>query len=104
MDVPVALARKSVCFGRPSPHCVVQIAMKPLVDTEPLSRTEKETFAWGLANGCPVGTELPNCPLAAVRMLPLKERYAMVRAMSDLQLDEILTHHTQCVGRRLAKL
>ena len=74
--------------------------MKPLFDAEPLKRKEKEML--GLANGCPMGDELPTCPLAAVRTRPLREPYAMIRGMNDEQLDEILAHHTQCVSRREA--
>ena len=76
--------------------------MKPLVDAELLECKAKEMFAWGLANGCPIGDELPTCPLAAVRTRPLRERYAMIREISDQHLAEILAHHTQCVSRRQA--
>lgn len=74
--------------------------MRPPDDVDPLSRSEKEAFAWGLANGCPIGDELPGCPLAAVRTMPLKDRFAVIRGMTDGQLDEILAHHTQCIRRR----
>ena len=57
----------------------------------------KMTRVLGLMIDCPMGKALDNCPAKNVRTLPLQERIALVKQMEESQLNEIITHHRQCL-------
>ncbi|RMG39829.1 MAG: hypothetical protein D6719_12365 [Candidatus Dadabacteria bacterium] len=67
---------------------------------EELHRKYKKVWARGLIVACPFGKELPDCPLREVRKLPLKERFKILEAMPEEELDRILEHHEKCSARR----
>jgi len=64
---------------------------------------KKRIWARGLLVECPFKIPLVDCPLKAVRRLPIKERIAKVDEMSDTVLDIVLAHHWECQKKRGAK-
>ncbi len=65
-----------------------------------LAQEDKVIWVQGLMIDCPMGKALESCPAKDVRTLPLRERLALVKQMDEGQLDEIITHHKQCLRER----
>jgi len=62
----------------------------------------KKTWVQGLMVECPFGKALATCPAKDLRVLPIEERFKLVRQMEESQIDEIITHHRQCLKEREA--
>ena len=62
---------------------------------------EKRSWVKLLLVKCPLGLEIPNCPLKEIRMLPLGSRMALVNSMSDEEIGSIIEHHQNCQKIRL---
>ena len=61
----------------------------------------KRTWVLGLIIDCPLGKALDTCPAKHIRNLPLEERVALVKAMEQSQLQEIIMDHKQCFKERV---
>lgn len=60
----------------------------------------KLVWVTGLMIRCPMGTALPNCPLASVRELPVEDRIKLTDEMDEARLDEIIEYHEACLRVR----
>jgi len=65
-----------------------------------LSLENKITWVQGLMVECPFGKTLATCPAKDLRVLPLEERFKLVKQMEESQIDEIIAHHIQCLKER----
>ena len=54
----------------------------------------------GLAVACPHHTSLDECPANDLRVLPLCERIARIKAMSENDLVGIIAKHETCLSGR----
>lgn len=66
----------------------------------------RDNRAWvkGLVMGCPFDDPIPECPLEAMRKLPVADRLRRVNAMTDQDLAEIISHHKKCLEIREEEL
>ncbi len=65
-----------------------------------LTLKDKETWVQGLVIDCPMGKPLETCPAKDIRVMPPRERFALVKQMTESQLDEIIAHHRRCLKER----
>jgi hypothetical protein len=61
---------------------------------------QKKIWIKGLVLDCPYDVPLADCALMDIRKEPIKTRFIKVNAMTYKQLDEIITHHRQCLTIR----
>jgi len=60
----------------------------------------KLTWVQGLLIDCPFGTPLADCPAAELRKLPITRRLSIAQGLSEPELDEIISHHKNCLFKR----
>jgi len=65
-----------------------------------LTLEHKRIWVQGLLIDCPMGKPLENCPARDARALPIAERLNLTTAMDENQLDQIISHHRNCLNRR----
>ena len=71
---------------------------------EKLNLEEKKSWVLGLVIECPLRDVSENCPAKNLRGLPLKDCAALIFNMEENQIDEIISHHRQCIWEREHKL
>jgi len=54
----------------------------------------------GLLIKCPLDVPLDNCPAIKYRKLPFDEKFKLVRNLKEEDLDEIISHHQECIKLR----
>ena len=64
---------------------------------------DKRIWVKGLVVQCPLHTALEDCPLNALRHLPLAQMNAAINRLSDEQIDAIVDIHRQCFHERISK-
>ena len=67
-----------------------------------LTLENKKVWVQGLMVDCPFGKALATCPAKDLRILPIEERFKLVKQMEESQIDEIIVHHRQCLKEREA--
>ena len=60
----------------------------------------KLTWVQGSLIDCPFGTSLADCPASEIRKLPIPERLTIATELSEPALDEIISHHKNCLSKR----
>jgi len=64
---------------------------------------DKRIWVKGLALECPLKCADADCPLNALRVLPIAQMNAVVNRLEDKQIDNIIEIHRQCCSARLNK-
>lgn len=62
---------------------------------------DKRIWIKGLTLECPLGEPLHDCPLNALRHLPVEQMNQTINSISDEQVDSIVEIHQQCFHDRL---
>jgi hypothetical protein len=62
---------------------------------------DKRTWIKGLTIECPLGQALDDCPLNALRHLPVAQMNHTINALSDIKVDSIMAIHKHCYHDRL---
>lgn len=65
---------------------------------------EKISIVFGLLIQCPLDDPLDNCPVNELRELSTEEKFSTANNMSEDQLNDIISHHKQCIREREKKL
>lgn len=65
------------------------------------TRINKRIWIKGLTLECPLGQALHDCPLNALRHLPVAQMNNTINNLSDQQVDSIVSIHKQCYHERL---
>lgn len=55
---------------------------------------------FSLSVACPHGEELAECPLGYIRNESLNARIALVKSMTQNQIEAFVTYHTECSSNR----
>jgi hypothetical protein len=71
---------------------------------EKLTLEEKISWVLGLVIECPLQDPLETCPAKELRGLPVQDSAALISNMEEAQLDEIISHHRQCLWEREREL
>ncbi len=66
------------------------------------SKLNKKIWIKGLTLECPMGEALDDCPLNALRHLPVSQMNATINDLSDKQVTTIVKVHHHCYHERLA--
>lgn len=62
---------------------------------------DKRIWIKGLTLECPLGQALEDCPLNALRNLPVAQMNATINTLSDKQVNSIVSIHHHCYHDRL---
>lgn len=62
---------------------------------------DKRIWIKGLSVECPLGKPLDDCPLNALRFLPVAQMNHTINNLSDDQVSSIMTIHQHCYHERL---
>lgn len=65
------------------------------------TQLDKRIWIKGLTLECPLGQALEDCPLNALRHLPVAQMNMAINNLSDEQVDSIVDIHKQCYQVRL---
>lgn len=65
---------------------------------------DKISSVFGLLIQCPMDDPLDNCPAKDLRELSTEEKFKIANNMSEEQLDDIISHHKQCLREREKKM
>ena len=65
---------------------------------------DKRIWIKGLSVECPLGQALDDCPLNALRHLPVAQMNTTINGLSDRQIDSIVKIHQHCYHDRLKAL
>ena len=71
-----------------------------MVNINELTLENKKAWVQGLMVDCPFGKPLNTCPAKDLRVLPLNDRFALVKQMDENQINEIILHHERCLEER----
>ena len=62
---------------------------------------DKRIWIKGLTLECPLGRALDDCPLNALRHLPVSQMNTTINNLNDEQVDTIIAIHRECFHARL---
>lgn len=65
------------------------------------TQLDKRIWIKGLTLECPFGKALDDCPLNALRHLPMVQMNMTINNLSDEQVDSIVSIHKECYHLRL---
>ena len=65
------------------------------------TQLDKRIWTKGLALECPLGKAVDDCPLNALRHLPVSQMNSAINGLSDEQVDSIVMIHHTCYQDRL---
>lgn len=68
------------------------------------SKEGKISWVLGLVIECPLQKPLVNCPAKGLRDLPVQDCVALISDMEEVQLNEIISYHRQCLWGREREL
>lgn len=71
-----------------------------MINIDELTIENKKARVQGLMVDRPFGKALDTCPAKDLRILPINERFAIVKQMEETQINEIILHHERCLEER----
>ena len=71
-----------------------------MINIGELTLENKKAWVQGLMVDCPFGKALDSCPAKDLRILPINDRFEIVKQMVENQINKIIQHHIKCLEER----